>query len=165
MKTQKRRRNENKTDYGKRMKLLTSRKPRLVLRKTNRYVLGQYVTSKETQDKVELSANSKDLLEHGWPKEFEGSLKSIPAAYLTGFLIGKKIVKAKKENPIADFGMMRAIQKSKLYSFIKGVVDAGVKIPHDPKVFPEEGRISGKNLKKDFTSFFSKIKSTIEKNA
>ena len=165
MKTQKRRRNENKTDYGKRMKLLTSRKPRLVLRKTNRYVLGQYVTSKETQDKVELSANSKDLLEYGWPKEFEGSLKSIPAAYLTGFLIGKKIVKAKKENPIADFGMMRAIQKSKLYSFIKGVVDAGVKLPHDPKVFPEEARINGKNLKKDFTSFFSKIKSTIEKNA
>ncbi|MBI2044022.1 50S ribosomal protein L18 [Candidatus Pacearchaeota archaeon] len=165
MRTQKRRRKEFKTDYGKRLELLKSRRPRLVLRKTNRYIIGQYVTSKETQDKIEIGVNSKDLLAHGWPSEFQNSLKSIPASYLTGFLIGKKIIKSEMESPIADFGMMRAIQKSKIYSFVKGVIDAGVNIPHDPKVFPEEARIMGKNLKKDFTSFFNKIKSNIEKNA
>ncbi len=165
MKTLKRRRKEFKTDYGKRLDLLKSNRPRLVLRKTNKYITGQYVTSKETQDKVEMAVSSRDLTEYGWPKEFENSLKSIPAAYLTGYLIGKKITKEKKETPIADFGMMRAIKKSKLYSFMKGVVDSGVKIPHDPKVFPEEERVMGKNLKKDFTEFFNKIKSNIEKNA
>lgn len=165
MKTQKRRRKEFKTDYGKRLELLKSQKPRLVLRKTNRYIIGQYITSKETQDKVEIGVNSRDLMRYGWPKDFENSLKSVPASYLAGYLIGKKIAKEKKETPIADFGMMRAIQKSKLYSFIKGIVDSGVKVPHDPKVFPDDARISGKNLKKDFSEFFGKIKSNIEKNA
>ncbi|MBI5803187.1 50S ribosomal protein L18 [Candidatus Pacearchaeota archaeon] len=164
MKTQKRRRKEFKTDYSKRLNLLKGERPRIVLRKTNRYVIGQYVTSKETQDKVEIGLTSKDLLKYGWPKEFSGSLKSNPASYLTGFLMGKKISKTKKEVPIFDIGMTMAIKKSKIYSFLKGVVDAGVKIPHDKSIFPEESRISGKNLKKDFSADFDKIKLNIEKN-
>jgi ribosomal protein L18 len=47
------------------------------------------------------------LLNYGWPKELSGSLKSITASYLTGLLIGKKIIKEKLETPILDVGMMR----------------------------------------------------------
>ena len=75
MKTIRRRRKENKTDYGKRIKLLKSGKPRIVFRKSNRYVVAQYVISKEAQDKTELGVSSKELLKHGWPKENSGSLK------------------------------------------------------------------------------------------
>ena len=100
MRTIKRRRKEHKTDYLKRLKLLKSRLPRIVLRKTNRYIIAQYVTSKQTQDKIEISVNSKDLMKYKWPKEFEGSLKSIPASYLTGFLIGKKISRTRKKLPL-----------------------------------------------------------------
>jgi len=163
MKTLKKRRNENKTDYGKRLMLLKSEKPRVVFRKTNKYVTGQYVTSKETKDHVEIGVNSVQLLNYEWPKEFGGSLKSIPASYLIGLLMGRKILKEKKETPIVDFGMIRSIHKTKVFAFLKGLVDAGVKIKHEEKIFPSEDRISGKHLREDFSKTFEKIKSNIMK--
>jgi large subunit ribosomal protein L18 len=164
MKTLKRRRKENKTDYGKRLKLLKSGKPRIVFRKTNKYIIAQYITDEQTLDKIEIGLTSKKLLKHGWPKEFEGSLKSLPAAYLTGLLMGKEIIKNKKEAPIADFGMLRILPKTKIYAFQKGLVDAGVKLKHKEENFPTKEKISGKNLKKDFSKTFNEIKSKIESN-
>ncbi len=163
MKVLKRRRREGKTDYAKRLKLLKGEYPRLVFRKTNRYIIAQYVTSKEAQDKIELGINSRKLKEFGWPDEFDGSLKSIPAAYLTGLLMGREINKKRLKTPIVDFGMIRVISKNKAYAFLKGIVDAGIKIKCDEEQFPEEGRLSGKHLKKDFSKIFKEIKSKIEK--
>lgn len=163
MKTFKKRRKENKTDYGKRISLLKSGKPRVVFRKTNRYVTAQYVTSKETKDKTEIGVNSAQLLKYGWPKESGGSLKSLPAAYLVGLLIGRKIIVEKKETPIVDFGMIRSIHKSKTFAFLNGLVDAGVKIKHDEKIFPNKERITGKHLNEDFSKTFEEIKSKILK--
>jgi large subunit ribosomal protein L18 len=128
MKTLKRRKLEGKTDYMKRFKLLKSYSPRIIFRKTNRYIVAQYVTSREAQDKIEIGITSKNLKKFGWPDEFEGSLKSIPAAYLTGLLIGKEIIKKKLKTPIVDFGMTRVLSKNRGYAFFKGVIDAGVKI-------------------------------------
>ena len=161
MKTVKRRRKENKTDYLNRLKLLKSGIPRIVFRKTNKYLLVQYVTSKEAQDKVELNITSKELLKHGWPEEFKGSLKSIPAAYLTGILISNKIKEKKLKNPIVDFGMQRVLHKTKVYSFLKGLIDAGLEISCDKKNFPNEETLNGKFLKKDFSKTFEEIKSKI----
>src|SRR4030042_2313254 len=139
MRTAKRRRTENKTDYKARLILLKSQMPRVVVRKTNRYILVQYVQSEEARDKVILGISSKDLLKHGWEKEKAGSLKSIPAGYLTGLLLGTKI-KAREE-VILDLGMMRNVKKSRIYAVLNGLVDAGVKIKHKKEVFPEEKRI------------------------
>jgi len=162
MKTLKRRRRENKTDYLKRIKLLKSGSPRIVFRKTNKYVIAQYVVSKESKDKIILGINSKKLLKYGWPKELEGSLKSIAAAYLIGFLFGKKIIKEKLEKPIVDFGMLRTIHKTSQYGFLKGLIDSGIKINCPEEAFPEEKRIQGKNMVEDFSKFFNEIKSKIE---
>ena len=158
----KRRRLESKTDYGKRLKLLKSETPRIAFRKTNRYIIAQYITSKEAQDKIEIGRTSKDLMKYGWPKEFEGSLKSITASYLTGFLIGKEVKKKKLETPIMDLGMVRVISKNKAFAFMKGLSDAGVEINCPEENFPEEERLSGKNMKKDFSKTFKEIKTKIE---
>lgn len=163
MKTIKRRRKENKTDYLKRFKLLKSDLPRVVFRKTNQYVIAQYIISTETKDKTEIGVNSKSLIKYGWPENFKGSLKSIPASYLLGFLIGKKIVKERKNNPIVDFGMIRNNHKTKIFAFLKGLVDSGVKIKHNKGIFPEDEKLKGKNLKQDFSDIFEKIKSNIDK--
>lgn len=163
MRIPKRRRIENKTDYGKRIKLLKGETPRVVFRRTNRYIIAQYVESTEAQDKIVIGVISRDLKEFGWPKEFEGSLKSIPASYLTGFLLGKEIIKKKLETPIVDFGMIRLTGKNKGFAFIKGLIDAGIKVNCAKENFPEEERLSGKNLKKDFSKTFKEIKSKIEK--
>ncbi len=164
MKIQKRRRTEGKTDYLKRIKMLKSGMPRVIFRKTNRYVIAQYVTSKEAQDKIEIGISSKKLKEYGWPDEFDGSLKSISASYLTGLLIGKEITKKKLETPIVDFGMTRVLSKNRTFAFIKGLVDAGVEIKCPEENFPDEERIEGKNMKKDFSKTFKEIKSKIDKS-
>jgi large subunit ribosomal protein L18 len=163
MRTIKRRRKECKTNYSKRIKLLKGECPRIVFRKTNKYIIAEYVTSKEAQDKIEIGITSKELLKYGWPKEFQGSLKSISASYLTGFLIGKKIISMKKENPILDIGMIRNLHKTKVYAFLKGLVDSGIEMKYQKNVFPEKERIEGKNMKKDFSKTFNEIKSKIEK--
>ena len=163
MKIAKRRRTQAKTDYAKRIKLLKSNKPRLVFRKTNQYILAQYVISENAKDKIVKGVSSVELLKYGWPTDMAGSLKSITASYLTGYLIGHKIVKGKMEMPIMDFGMIKMIHKTKTFAFLNGVIDAGVKIECDKKAFPEKERIMGKNLKNDFTKTFETIKSKIDK--
>ena len=163
MRTQKKRRKQCKTDYGKRLKLLKSESPRLVFRKTNKYFIVQYVLSEEAQDKVSFGFNSKLLLKYGWPEEFKGSLKSIPAAYLMGYFAGKKILKDKLTQPIVDIGMIRNLHKTKFYGFLKGLIDSGIKINCKKEAFPEEDRIKGKSLKKDFSKTFEEIKIKLEK--
>jgi large subunit ribosomal protein L18 len=162
MKTQKRRKRERKTDYSKRIRLLKGGAPRIVFRKTNKYIIAQYIKSKEAQDKVETGITSKSLIRYGWPEELKGSLKSIPASYLTGLLIGKKILKKKLEKPVVDFGMIRVLHKNRAFSFLKGLEDSGIKMKCKEEFFPKEDKIKGKHLKKDFSKIFEEIKSKIE---
>lgn len=161
MKIAKRRRREAKTDYAKRIKLLKSNSPRIVFRKTNRYLIAQYVISKEAKDEIKLGTNSKELLKFNWPKEFSGSLKSISAAYLLGLLISKKIKEKKLEKPIIDFGMIKMIHKTKTYAFLKGLKDSGLDISCDDEFCPEESRLKGEHMKNKIP--FEEIKSKIEK--
>ncbi len=161
MKVQKRRRRENKTDYLKRMKLLKSAKPRVVFRKTNKYVIAQYVVSDEAKDKVVFGVSSKDLLKKGWDENAKGSLKSIPATYLTGYYAGKKILKEGLETPIVDLGMIKTLHKTKVFAFIKGLIDSGVEIGSKEEAFPEEERINGESLKNKVD--IQKIKSSLDK--
>ncbi len=162
MKTIRRRRKENKTDYNIRMKLLKSDVPRAVFRKTDRYIIAAYVKSDEAKDKVVFGITSKLLLKHGWPEDMKGSLKSLSASYLTGFIFGKKISEKKLEVPVLDMGMIRNVPKGRVFAFVKGIVDSGIKIKSGTEVFPSEERIKGKNMKTDFSATFDKIKSKIE---
>jgi large subunit ribosomal protein L18 len=162
MKIPKKRRRENRTDYSKRIKLLRGGTPRLVFRKSNRYLTAQYVESSEARDIVITGMTSKSLKKYGWPEEFRGSLKSTPAAYLLGLSIGKKIIKENLKNPIMDFGMIRGLKKNNAFAFLKGVLDSGVEIKCKEEAFPSEDKIKGKNLKKDFSKIFEEIKSKIE---
>lgn len=162
-KTLRRRRRENKTNYASRLKLLKGGKPRLIFRKTNAYVIAQYVISEEAQDKIVFGVTSKKLLNFGWPIEKKGSLKSIPAAYLTGYLVAKEIKDKKLEKPIVDFGMLRVLYKTKLFAFLKGAIEGGLDISCPEEAFPEAERIEGKNLKEDFSTKFNEIKSKINK--
>lgn len=157
----KRRRKENKTNYSKRFRFLKSGSPRLVFRKTNGYLVAQYVVSNESQDKVDLGMSSKELKNYGWPGGSEGSLKSLPASYLLGYLAGKKITSKGLETPIIDFGMIRMVKKSRPFGFLKGLVDSGVEINYKEESLPEESRIKGEHLKNKVP--FEKIKSEIEK--
>ena len=149
MKTIKRRRKENKTDYAKRFRLLKSEKPRIVIRKTNRYITLQLVESRESKDFVLFGMSSKDLIKMGWPEKMQGRLKSLPAAYTIGFVFGKKIGEMEKtEGAILDLGLYRPVGKSRIYAAIKGIADSGFEIKCDEKMLPDEKRI----MKQEFSS-------------
>ena len=160
MKTVKQRRKQNKTDYLKRLKLLKSGKPRLVFRRTNKYVIAQYVVSKEAKDKVLFEVSSKNLLKFGWPENSK-SLKNLTACYLTGYLIGKQIINKKAETPIVDFGMLQTLHKTNVFGFLKGLKDSGIEINVKEEAFADDARIKGEHLKNKIP--FEEIKKKLEK--
>lgn len=141
-KTTKRRRYEGKTDYSARLHLLDGQKPRVVFRKSNRYLIGQIVTSEVAQDSVVVNVSTKDLLLHGWPKNLSGSLKSLPAAYLMGYMLAKKSKQI--SSGVLDIGLMRHVPKSRIYAFVKGMKDAGFDIPCKEEVLPDDKLLSKK---------------------
>lgn len=138
--TLRRRRFEAKTDYKARLALIESGKMRLVIRKTNQYIIAQLVRTDVAQDFVVVSASSNELLTKGWSKEKRGSLKSRAAAYLTGLLLASK-AKGKTEEAVLDLGMNRNIHKSRIYAALKGVIEGGISIPHNEIVLPSDEMI------------------------
>ena len=138
MKTLRRRRLERKTDYKARLELLKSEIPRLVVRKTNKYIIAQIVKTENAQDSVLLGITSKILLSKAWAESHEGSLKSLQAAYLTGFLIGKLAQSKNIKQVILDIGLHRNVHKSRLYAVSKGAIDSGLKMPHAQEALPTE---------------------------
>ena len=85
-----RRRHEGKTDYYRRMSLLSSGSPRMVVRKTNRQIIVQLVVPENEGDRTLVAAYSAELAEYG----YEGSTSCTPAAYLTGMLFAVKALNA-----------------------------------------------------------------------
>ncbi len=138
-----RRRREGKTDYKSRLALLKAKEPRLVIRKTNKYITAQIVKSKEAQDSTECYIHSKELKKLGWNLSF----KNVSAAYLTGFLIAHKAKKKGIKKAIIDIGFYRSSKGSKLYAVIKGALDYGLEINCNEKVLPNYERIKGTHTK------------------
>jgi large subunit ribosomal protein L18 len=144
LRTQKRRRMENKTDYKARRIMLESGLPRIVIRRTNKYFILQAVSSVEAQDKVVLTVSSKDLLKFGWDEKKKGSLKSIPAGYLAGILMAKRL--NSKDKYIVDLGMTRTIAGNRAFAVVAGLVEGGLNVAHSDSVFPSEERLMGEHL-------------------
>ena len=134
-----RRKKEGRTDYRKRFALLKSKQLRLVVRKSNKHILLQLVKYSENGDVVLYTAHSKELKKFGW----ELSTSNIPAAYLTGLLIGKK---SKGEEAILDIGLQSPIKGSRIFAVLKGASDGGLKIEYSEEVLPKEDRITGKHI-------------------
>lgn len=139
-----RRRREGRTNYHVRYRLILSKKPRVVVRKSNASTTLQLVVAEQLGDKTLLTVNSKELEDFGYTL----SKSNLPAAYLTGLLFGKKMLALGNVEGIADIGLHASTHGNRIYAAIKGVVDAGVNVPHSPEIFPEDERIRGEHIKK-----------------
>jgi len=149
-----RRLREEKTNYKKRGTMLTGKRDFITVNITNQNTQVQILTPGMTGDKVVASAHSRYLLEKGW----KGSRKSVPAAYLTGYLAGKKALGQGAKDAIMYTGTRRYTQR--MAAALKGIIDAGVKVPADEKTFPPNERINGEHL--TVKNEISKIKSSID---
>ncbi len=139
-----RRRREGKTDYQARKALVTSRKPRLVTRTSNKNVEVQIIIAKPHGDQVLASANSHELTKsYGW----RAPTGNIPAAYLTGLLAGLKAKTVGIKEAVLDLGLVSPTKGSRSFAILSGVVDAGVAVPHNEEKIVKE-RTKGDHIAK-----------------
>jgi len=137
------RRRKGLTNYRVRMKMLLSRKPLFVVRKTNTQIIVQVVKPEVKGDVVLAHATGRELrTKFGWP----ASGKNTPAAYLTGYLAALRALKAGVREAILYIGLHRPVKGARVFAALKGALDAGLKIPHSPEIFPSEDRIKGVHI-------------------
>jgi large subunit ribosomal protein L18 len=137
-----RRRREGVTDYRARKRAITSQKPLLIVRISNKNVSSQFVKPMVNGDVVLSAVHSKELLKLGW----HGSRKSTPACYLLGLLAGRRAMAAGVKEAVAYNGLVPFIRGSRVAALLKGVVDAGVHVPVGEEAFPAPDRLTGKSI-------------------
>jgi len=142
-KVPRKRRREGKTNYYKRYRMIISgQKLRAVIRKTGRQIIVQIIEFSPSGDRTIAAAVSKELRKFGWL----GDLHNTPASYLTGLLAGLKARKTGIKFAVPDIGLHPSIKGSRVYAAIRGLNDAGIKVPASPDIFPNEERILGKHI-------------------
>jgi len=142
-----------KTDYKKRLELIKSNKIRLVIRRSSKTILTQLTKYEIKGDKTLLLIKSQELKKLGW----KNSTRNIQAAYLTGLLLGTKAKKLKIDNAIADLGLQKLTKNSVIYAALHGVIDSGLKVPHNKKILLPKEKINKKETEKEFDEVKNKI--------
>ena len=159
-----RRRREGKTDYRTRLKLLKGDRPRAVVRLSRGRVLVAVTEYDPVGDRVVAAAESPELGRVGYP---EHGRTSTPAAYLTGYLAGLRAVKAGRTVAVLDLGQRRPSQGGRLLGALKGLLDAGMEIPHGESGFPKTERLNGTHLKpalpKPLESYRAQLADVVER--
>lgn len=163
-----RRRREGKTNFTRRLKLIKSRRNRLVIRCTLRHISVQISESQIKGDKTLVYAYSKQLIkEFGWSQ----STSNLPTAYLTGYLAGLRAKKMNIEDAILDVGIL--VHNERVKAAFLGFLEAGIEVPHDSEWFSDalKERINGshiqtyaQSLQKEDKDKYRKIFAAVLKN-
>ena len=153
-----RRRRELRTDYYARKKLLTARETRAVVRRSNKNISIQFADFAMEGDKIIASASTKELKAMGW----EYSCSSVPAAYLVGYLAGKRAIKEGVEYAVLDIGMQKVQHGGVLFATVAGMIEAGLEVPCSEDVLPEEDRLKGKHIDDAMEAAIDSIKQKME---
>ena len=153
-----RRHRDGKTDYRRRLNLLRSKKIRLVIRRSLKQIRIQFIEYNYTGDKILLTIQSNELKKsYNW----KYPVGSIPAAYLTGLIAGKKAKENGIDTCILDIGRQRSTKGSNLFAAMKGVIDAGITCPHNEEMIPLEERLKGQHIKAEMATNVEKLKNQI----
>lgn len=145
-----RRRRQGKTDYRRRLALLKSRETRVVVRTTSRNVIVQFVDYTEQGDKVVAQAQAFEL------KKFEyAGTSNTSSAFLAGYLAATRAKEAGVENAVLDLGRAQPHKGGVIFGALKGVVDAGVEVPHGGDIMPSDERIRGANISEEKAAAFA----------
>ena len=153
-----RRRREHRTDYYARRRLLSGREARAVVRRSNKNITIQFAEFGMEGDKVLAAATTKELKALGW----EYSCSSIPAAYMVGYLAGKKAIKAGIDYAVLDIGMQKVQHGGVLFATVAGMNDAGLEVPYGEDVLPDEDRLLGKHIDDGIEAAINSLKDKME---
>lgn len=137
------RRRQLKTDYKRRLALVKSGIPRIVVRKSVGGATAQVVEFHHAGDKTLAGAISHELKNFGW----KAGCGNLPAAYLTGFLLGTRAGKQLGGSElILDIGREHPAAGGRLFAVLKGAVDGGLKVRCEKEAFPNDKRIRGEHI-------------------
>ncbi len=155
-----RRRREGKTDYRARLALIKSKVPRAVVRRSLKNINVQFIEFHMEGDRILAAATTMELKKYGWSH----ATCNVPAAYLTGYIAGKRALKNGVEHAVLDIGLMRPTNGNRSFAALKGMIDAGMEIPHSDDILPSEERIQGAHLdvEQDFEKVMSSIKEAFQ---
>lgn len=145
-----RRRREGKTNFQRRKRLLRSDKPRMIVRRSNKHVRVSIIGAKVIGDVTMVDATSQHLKDYGW----KGATGNLPSAYLTGYLAGKYAQAVGVKEAILDIGVNSIRKATRISAMLCGAIAAGMDIPHNPTIFPEEDRYTGQHI----ADFAAKLK-------
>ena len=148
---------EQKTNYHRRKNMLMGHRDFITVQISNENTQVQIIHPELAGDKVIASAHSRFLIEKGW----KGSRKNIPASYLTGYFAGKRAIENGTNSAILYSGTRQYTQR--MAAALKGVIDAGLKIPANEETFPPSDRINGEHLK--IKNDVKNIKSSLDTGA
>lgn len=157
------RKKEGVTDYNRRLRLVKSGNMRLVVRPSKKGITAQIVEYGTEGDKVISTITSKSLAKLGLTL----SGNTTTACYFIGYALGLNAKKKNVNEAILDTGRFNITRGGRITAVLKGVVDAGIEVPHDPSIFPEESRLRGEHLKnkeqlaEQFDSFKVKLEESI----
>lgn len=157
-----RRKLSGRTNYRRRLALLKSNLPRLIVRKTLTSIILQVANFDQSGDKVLLTLTSKKLRSLGW----NHSCKNIPAAYLAGVLLGKMALAIKISKVVPDIGMQSVTKGGKIFAALKGAKDSGLDVQVADSIAPSNDVISGAHIanyvkNNSITKDFEAVKSAI----
>jgi len=128
-----RRRREGKTDFAKRLALIKSGKTRMVVRKSNKGVLVQFIDFSPEGDKTLLTVNNAYLTkQYSWPAK-----RNVWTAYLAGLAAGKLAQKKGVKEFVLDIGMHIPSKGSVVFAALKGAADSGLSTNFDKEMVPE----------------------------
>jgi large subunit ribosomal protein L18 len=141
-----------------RAKLLRSGKPRVVVRKTLNQTIVQFVAADAAGDRVLATAQSLELKEHGWSV----GTGNLPAAYLTGYLAGRRASAQGLKEAVLDIGGQRPSPGGRLFAALQGLLDSGVMVPHSPDVLPAKDRVRGAHIGAEIAQLVDNVKAKLE---
>ncbi|MCK5024522.1 MAG: 50S ribosomal protein L18 [Thermoplasmata archaeon] len=153
-----RRRRQGKTDFRLRKKLVASDQHRAVVRCTSKNTTIQFIRFDPKGDTVAAAATTKELAELGWSR----ATGNTPSAYLAGFLAGKRAAENGVSQAVLDIGLKTPTKGSKVFAALKGMLDAGVDIPHSGTILPAEERISGTHINDEVPKMFESVVNKIK---
>ena len=155
-----RRRREGKTDYRARLALIKSKVPRAVVRRSLKNVQVHLIDFQIKGDKIIASASSMELKKYGWSK----ATCNLPSAYMVGYIAGKRALEKGVESAVLDIGLRRPTRGNRSFAALKGMLDAGLDVPHGKGVIPSEERIRGAHMEaeQEFDKVMSSIKEAFQ---
>jgi large subunit ribosomal protein L18 len=154
-----RRKQEGRTDYRRRLVLLKSGLPRLVIRASNKSIQAQLVKYEPDGDRVLATARATDLRKLGW----KSATGNTPTAYLTGVLLAKRVKGKADGDIIVDIGLHTHHPGGRIYAVVKGAIDGGLSVRVSAETLPSDERATGAHIDEGLAKDVEAMKSQILK--